>query len=79
MHTNTNLKTETLTAQIVVIGGGGAGLAAAVAAAENGASVILLEKHRQLGGNSAAALDIFACESPVQKRFIIDAPKDRYF
>ena len=79
MHPNKSLDVETLAAEIVVIGGGGAGLAAAVAAAEKGANVILLEKHRQLGGNSAAALDIFACESPVQKRFKIDAPKDRYF
>lgn len=73
------MKSETFEAQVVVIGGGGAGLAAAVAAAEAGADVILLEKQRNPGGNSAAALDIFACESPVQKRFNVDAPQDKYF
>ena len=66
-------------ADIIVVGGGGAGLAAAVAAAENGASVILLEKRRNFGGNSALAGGIFAADSPVQKRMMIDAPKKVMF
>lgn len=70
---------DTLETQVVVIGGGGAGLAAAVAAAEKGANVILLEKNKQLGGNTQAALDIFACESPVQKRLKVETSKDQYF
>jgi fumarate reductase flavoprotein subunit len=56
-----------------------AGLAAAVAAAENGASVIVLEKRSALGGNSALAFGIFASESPVQKRAMIDCCRDDCF
>jgi fumarate reductase flavoprotein subunit len=64
---------------IIVVGGGGAGLAAAVAAAENGARVIVLEKRAALGGNSALAGGIFAADSPVQKRMMIEAPKEELF
>ncbi len=64
---------------IIVVGGGGAGLAAAVAAAEKGASVILFEKRRTFGGNSALAGGIFAADSPVQRRMMIDAPKEVLF
>ena len=71
-------KNEELKAELVIIGGGGAGLAAAVAAAEKGAGVIVLEK-RGLGGNSALAWGIFAAESPVQKRAMIDCRKDDCF
>jgi fumarate reductase flavoprotein subunit len=63
----------------VVVGGGGAGLAAAVAAAEKGADVILLEKKGAPGGNSALATGLFAAESPVQKRMLIDARRDDLF
>ncbi|MDB9823440.1 FAD-dependent oxidoreductase [Deltaproteobacteria bacterium] len=64
---------------IVIIGSGG-GLAAAVAAAEKGADkIILLEKQGRLGGNTGLAGDIFACESPVQKRADISAKQDEYF
>lgn len=78
MSTTRNPNAENLQADIVVIGGGGAGLTAAVAAAEKGASVIVLEK-RGLGGNSALAWGIFAAESPVQKRAMIDARRDDLF
>lgn len=65
--------------KIAILGGGGAGLAAAVAAAEMGARVVVLEKRAELGGNSAMAGGIFAAESPVQKRMMIDARKDTLF
>jgi len=64
---------------VAIIGGGGAGLAAAAAAAEAGARVFLLEKRAELGGNSAMAGGIFAAESPVQKRMMIDARRDVLF
>ncbi|MEW6425447.1 MAG: FAD-dependent oxidoreductase [Bacillota bacterium] len=70
---NENIKTD-----VVVVGGGGAGLAAALAAAEKGARVVVLEKHG-LGGNSALAWGIFAAESPVQKRAMIDCSRDYCF
>ncbi|OGO32484.1 MAG: hypothetical protein A2Z29_06685 [Chloroflexi bacterium RBG_16_56_11] len=67
-------------AQIVIIGGGGAGLAAAVEAVERGASdIIVIEKRAALGGNSALAGGLFACESPVQIRQRIMADKDYLF
>lgn len=66
--------------QCVVIGGGGAGLAAAMAAVESGVqSVIVLEKRGSLGGNTALATGLFACESPVQARERIIADKDELF
>jgi fumarate reductase flavoprotein subunit len=70
---------EHLETEIVIVGGGGAGLAAAVAAGERGAKVILLEKRTAWGGNSALAGGIFAAESPVQKRMMIDARRDELF
>ena len=72
-------KDEKLKADLVVIGGGGAGLAAAVAAAEKGARVIVLEKRNCTGGNTALATMLFAAESPVQKRAMVDASKDELF
>jgi fumarate reductase flavoprotein subunit len=69
-----------LQADVVVIGAGGAGLAAAVSALENGCrSVILLEKTGSPGGSTAMAHDIFAIESPVQKRAWFDTSKDDIF
>jgi NADPH-dependent glutamate synthase beta subunit-like oxidoreductase len=68
-----------LTADLVIIGGGGAGLAAAVAAAEKGADVIILEKRNCTGGNTAMASNIFAAESPVQRRAMVDASRDELF
>lgn len=41
---------------VVVVGGGGCGLSAAVAAAEEGARVRVLEKHIELGGNTARSV-----------------------
>ena len=68
------------TAGLVVIGGGGAGAAAALAAAESGIkNVVLLEKRSGLGGTSALASGIFACESPVQARLKIVADRDDLF
>jgi fumarate reductase flavoprotein subunit len=74
-----NKDLENLQSEIVIVGGGGAGLAAAVAAAEKGARVILLEKKGAPGGNSALATGLFAAESPVQKRMLIDARRDDLF
>jgi succinate dehydrogenase/fumarate reductase flavoprotein subunit len=52
--------------QLIIIGGGGAGLAAAVEASEKGLrDITVIEKNPALGGNSAIAGGIFACESPV--------------
>ena len=79
MNNMKNNKTETLKTDIVVIGGGGAGMAAAVQAAEKGASVIVLEKRNAVGGNTSMAHGFFAAESPVQKRMMIDSPKDELF
>jgi len=73
-------KPQDLEAELVIIGGGGAGLAAAVAAAEKGATgVIVLEKRGDLGGNTARATGLFACESPVQKKERIIADRDDLF
>jgi fumarate reductase flavoprotein subunit len=67
-------------AGLVVIGGGGAGTASAVAAAESGVeNILLLEKRSRLGGTSALASGIFACESPVQARQKIVADRDDLF
>jgi NADPH-dependent glutamate synthase beta subunit-like oxidoreductase len=66
-------------ADLVVIGGGGAGLAAAVAAAEKGARVVVLEKRNCTGGNTALASMMFAAESPVQKRAMVDASREELF
>ena len=74
-----NFEPEILETQIVVAGGGGTGLAAAVAAAEKGADVIVLEKRRRLGGNSRQAGQVFAVDSPVQKRMNININKDKLF
>ena len=72
--------TRQFEASIVVIGGGGAGLAAALAAAENGVTdIIVLEKRGGLGGNTARATGLFACESPAQARQRIVADKDELF
>lgn len=69
-------KSENLKANIVVIGGGGAGLAGAVSAAEAGANDIIVLEKRGLGGNSAMAFNLFAADSPVQKRNRIDCSRD---
>ncbi|MFC1819819.1 FAD-dependent oxidoreductase [Thermodesulfobacteriota bacterium] len=73
-------KTGKVEAELVIIGGGGAGLAAALAMAEKGVSdVIVLEKRSVVGGNTALATGLFACESPVQKQEKIIADKDELF
>jgi fumarate reductase flavoprotein subunit len=74
------MATNSLNAELVVLGGGGAGLAAALAAAENGCkSIVVLEKASSATGSTGMAHDIFGAESPVQKRWGIDAPKDELF
>ncbi|MEM2111341.1 MAG: FAD-dependent oxidoreductase [Candidatus Bathyarchaeia archaeon] len=70
---------EKVEADVVVIGGGGAGIAAAIAAAEKRANVVVLEKRGSPGGNSVFPAGPFAAESPVQKRFGVDAPRDAFF
>ncbi len=64
---------------ILVIGAGGAGLAAAIEASENGAGVTVIEKRRSPGGSSAIAVGLFAAESHIQKRMLIDASKGELF
>jgi len=74
-----SIETDNFKADIAVIGSGG-GLAAAVAAAEKGAkNILVIEKQGLPGGNTRLAGDIFACESPVQKRAEIAAGRDEYF
>jgi fumarate reductase flavoprotein subunit len=70
---------KTLQADVVVIGGGGAGLAAAVTAAERETSSVIVLEKRGLGGNSALAIGMFAAESPVQRRAMIDCRRDDCF
>jgi len=70
---------EELSTDVVVVGGGGAGMAAAISAREGGAKTVLLEKRGKLGGTGVMATGIFAAESPVQKRMMIDAPRDLFF
>ena len=67
-------------ANLAILGGGGSGLAAAVEAAEKGTTgIIVVEKRHALGGNTALAGGLFACESPVQTRERIIADKDVLF
>jgi fumarate reductase flavoprotein subunit len=74
------LKNRPLEAELVVIGGGGSGLAAALEAAEKGIkNIIVLEKRGGLGGNTARATGLFACESPTQAKNRIIADKDEIF
>ena len=73
-------KSRGIEAKLVIIGGGGSGLAAALAAAEKGATgIVVVEKRRTLGGNTALAGGLFACESPVQARERIIADRDFLF
>ena len=74
-----NSKGKEIETDVVIIGGGGAGLSAAVAAGEKSSHVVVLEKRAALGGNSALAWGIFAAESPVQKRAMIDCRRDDCF
>ncbi len=65
---------------LIIIGGGGAGLAAAVEAAEKGiGNITVVEKRGTLGGISAMAGGIFACQSPVQARQGIVSDVDDLF
>jgi fumarate reductase flavoprotein subunit len=79
MNPGKTSQAESFETEIVIVGGGGTGLAAAVAAAESGAKVMVLEKRRAPGGNSVFPGGLFAAESPVQKRLMIDARKDDLF
>ena len=67
-------------ANIVVIGGGGSGLTAGLTAAEKGVKdIVVLEKRGIIGGNTALATGLFACESHIQDRDKIIADKDELF
>jgi fumarate reductase flavoprotein subunit len=67
-------------AKILIIGGGGAGMSAALTAAEKGGTdILVLEKAGSPGGSTAMSHDIFAAESPVQKRAGVDARRDELF
>lgn len=79
MNQTNNVENDHTQADIVVIGGGGAGLAAAVSAAENGTCNIIVLEKRSIGGTSAMAGGIFAAESPVQQRLMVDCRKDDCF
>ena len=80
MISGAKTKGRNLEAALVIIGGGGAGLAAAVEASEKGAkNIIVVEKRGSLGGNTALAGGLFACESPVQAREKIIANRDELF
>ncbi len=80
MTSSKRSKRRNLEANLVILGGGGSGLSAAVEAAEKGASgIIVVEKRNSLGGNTALAGGLFACESPVQARERIIADKDSLF
>ena len=80
MRPETQAPAKQMEANLVVIGAGGAGLAAALAAAEKGVSeIIVLEKRGALGGNTALATGLFACESPAQARDKIIADRDELF
>jgi fumarate reductase flavoprotein subunit len=66
--------------RLVIIGGGGAGLAAAVEAAEKGIKdITVVEKKAVVGGTSAIAGGIFACQSPVQERLGIPSDSSQLF
>ncbi len=80
MNSTGEAEDRELEADIVILGGGGSGLAAAVEAAERGATrIIVVEKRDSLGGNTALAGGLFACESPVQARERIVADRDYLF
>ena len=79
MNSSETSNPKNIDTEIVIVGAGGAGLAAAVAAAEKGASVTVLEKRRAPGGTSVFAVGLFAAESAVQKRMMIDARRDELF
>ncbi|HEX7475344.1 MAG TPA: FAD-dependent oxidoreductase [Dehalococcoidales bacterium] len=80
MRPETQTPAKEMEASLVVIGGGGAGLASALAAAEKGVTgIVVLEKRGALGGNTALATGLFACESPAQARDKIVADRDELF
>jgi fumarate reductase flavoprotein subunit len=73
-------RVKTKYSQLVIIGAGGAGLAAALEASEKGVKEItVFEKRHTIGGISAMAGGIFACESPVQERLGIISNRDDLF
>ncbi len=64
---------------VAVVGGGASGMAAAAAAAEAGASVVVVEKNKKVGGNGLFPRGIFAVNSPVQKRKLVNSDADEVF
>ena len=80
MNPAKTIRTEDLSAELIVIGGGGGGLTAAVAASEKGIKdITILEARNVPGGNAAYVGGIFAAESRLQKRLGIDARRDELF
>ncbi len=66
--TNTDVKYEDSSCDVVIIGAGGAGLTAAVEAADDGAKVIVLEKQGIVGGNTNYSTGgINASETSIQQ------------
>ncbi|KFA94998.1 FAD-dependent oxidoreductase [Vibrio sp. ER1A] len=53
------LKTESLTVDLVVVGGGLSGVCAAIAAARNGMKVVLLQDRPVLGGNASSEVRLW--------------------
>ncbi len=64
-------------ADLVVLGAGGAGLPAALQAVECGVRrVVLVDNRKSAGGNAVFASGIYACESPIHRRDMIDVNSD---
>lgn len=75
-----DINASNIESQLVIIGGGGAGMSAALTAAEKGCkNIIVIEKGGSPGGSTAMSHDVFAAESPVQKRAGVDASRDELF
>jgi len=68
-----------INADVAIVGAGGAGLAAAITLSENGCRNIVVLDKSSIGGNSALTHDLFAVESPVQRRAGTDARRDDFF
>jgi fumarate reductase flavoprotein subunit len=64
---------------IAVVGLGPAGLAAAVQAAEAGMKVAAFEKGKTPGGAANMGAGLFAVESSIQKKYLIDLTKEEAF
>lgn len=70
------IKLET---ELAIVAAGPAGLCAAVAAAEMGVSVMVFEKSATPGGTANMGMGIFAVESSVQKKHMVNLTKEQAF